>query len=68
MPLYQVIADLSHYHHGYLKAHAEVAKLRFTGVLPTDDPEAALNLLKDALPISVERRNPWVTRLVSADL
>jgi len=55
VPLDQVVADLVRYRKGFLKNDEHAAQLRFTGVLPADDPEAALNIIKNALPVRIER-------------
>lgn len=53
-PLPQVLAELARYRAGVLRAdNAELQHLRFTGVLPTDNPKEALSLLVDALPVKV---------------
>lgn len=64
-PLEQVIADLSRYRRGYLKLDSKVGQLRFTGILPADDPEAALRLLENALPVDVKRHTKWLVRVVA---
>ncbi len=58
--LTQVINDLGRYRSGFLKINEQAAQLRFTGVLPADDPEAALNILQDALPIHIWQPNQWL--------
>jgi RNA polymerase sigma factor (sigma-70 family) len=60
VPLGQVIADLGRYQRVYVKLDPEVATLRFTGILPATDPEAALSLLKGALPIQIKRYTDWL--------
>lgn len=60
-PLSQVIDDLARYHKGFLKANKDTAQLRFTGVLPVDDQEAALRILENALPVHVGRHTNWLT-------
>lgn len=57
----QVIDDLARYHKGFLKISEDTAQLRFTGVLPTDDQEAALNILENALPVHIGRHTNWLT-------
>lgn len=54
-PLSQVIDDLARYRTGFLKISEAAAQLRFTGVLPTDDPDTALKILQHALPIGIDR-------------
>ncbi len=60
-PLGQVIDDLARYHKGFLKISEDTAQLRFTGVLPTDNQEAALNILANALPVYVSQHTRWLT-------
>lgn len=60
-PLGQVIDDLERYHKGFLKISEDTDQLRFTGVLPTDDQEAALNILENALPVHIGRHTDWLT-------
>ncbi|SFK22817.1 FecR family protein [Nitrosomonas aestuarii] len=60
-PLTQVIDDLSRYRNGFLKMNKQAAQLRFTGVLPTDDPAAALSILENALPIQIRQYGGWLT-------
>jgi transmembrane sensor len=60
VPLGQVIADLGRYQRVYVKLDPEVAALRFTGILPATDPEAALSLLKGALPIQIKSYTDWL--------
>lgn len=58
-----VINDLARYRSGYLSVHAQTAQLRFTGVLPSNDTDAALTILENALPIRVSRYGGWVVRI-----
>ncbi len=60
-PLSQVINDLSRYHKGFLRVDKDTAQLRFTGVLPVDDQEAALRILENALPVHIGRHTNWLT-------
>jgi transmembrane sensor len=60
VPLDQVVADLARYRKGFLKNDEHAAQLRFTGVLPADDPEAALSIIKNALPVRIERHTSWL--------
>lgn len=54
-PLSQVIDDLARYRTGFLRISGAAAQLRFTGVLPVDDPDTALKILQHALPIGIDR-------------
>lgn len=56
-------AQLSRYRHGVLTVADEVRSLRVMGVYPSDDPEQALALLEQALPVRAQRRLPWWTQL-----
>ena len=58
-PLSQVISDLARYREGFLKINEEAGQLRFTGVLPADNPEAALSILQNALPIRIKQHSQW---------
>ena len=62
-PLDTVISDLARYRSGYLSVNDQAAQLHFTGVLPIDDPEAALNILKNALPVRITRYGGWFVRI-----
>jgi len=53
-PLSQVIDDLARYRTGFLRISEAAAQLRFTGVLPADDPDTALKILQHALPIGID--------------
>lgn len=61
-PLSEVIAELSRYHKGFL--HLNFADQQtipyFTGILPTNDPDAALNLLAQSLALEVTRVTPYL--------
>ncbi|MBX9915959.1 MAG: DUF4880 domain-containing protein [Nitrosomonas sp.] len=56
----QIISDLARYQKGVLKINEQAGQLRFTGVLPADDAEAALIILKDALPIHIKQYGGWL--------
>lgn len=62
-PFDKVIADLARYRSGYLSVNEQAAQLHFTGVLPTNDPDAALNILKNALPVRITRYGGWFVRI-----
>ncbi|UJO99916.1 MAG: FecR family protein [Nitrosomonas sp.] len=62
-PLTQVIADLARYRKGFMRINEAAGQLRFTGVLPADDPEAALSILENALPIQTKRHSKWFIRI-----
>ncbi|MBX3631155.1 MAG: FecR family protein [Nitrosomonas sp.] len=62
-PLDKVIDDLARYRSGYLSVNEQAAQLHFTGVLPTNDPNAALNILKNALPVRITHYGGWFVRI-----
>lgn len=61
-PLPEVVAELSRYHKGFL--HLNLAEQQaipyFTGILPTNDPDAALNVLAQSLSLQVTRVTPYL--------
>ena len=63
--LEDVIERLRRYRRGWLLLDEELDSkpLRFTGVLPADDSEKALNLLAESLALEVERPAPYVVRV-----
>lgn len=64
-PLPEVVAALSRYRSGWLLMgdHAQLRTLRFTGVLPTDDSDAALAVLESTLPLRTQRLTPYLVWL-----
>lgn len=60
-PLAQVLAELSRYRAGVVRPPAgELARLRFTGVLPARETEKALAQLEHALPLRVRRATDYL--------
>lgn len=59
IPLAELVAELRRYRRGYLALADEVAQLRVFGSFPLHDPDAALAMLSQALPIEVRQRWPW---------
>ncbi|MEM1144583.1 MAG: FecR domain-containing protein [Pseudomonadota bacterium] len=59
MPLGQLVAELSRYRHGYLGVNPAIAELSVVGTFPIDNPDQALAMLQDALPLNVKRTLPW---------
>lgn len=59
-PLPQVLDELARHHTGHLQfdRHA-LAHLRVSAVLPLDDPERALQLVAESLPVQVQQYTPW---------
>ncbi|VVO43750.1 hypothetical protein PS726_06248 [Pseudomonas fluorescens] len=54
-PLPEVLAEIERHRRGIIwVSDAQLQALRFTGVLPTQDSDAALALLQAALPIRIE--------------
>jgi transmembrane sensor len=54
MPLSQFAAELSRYRPGVLRCDPAVAKLEISGSFPTQDTDAALNILTNTLPVRVQ--------------
>lgn len=61
LPLADFIAELDRYRHGHLGCAPEVAGLRVMGAYPLHDPQRALAMLEQALPVRVQRTLPWWT-------
>lgn len=61
-PLSEVVAELARHRRGILTMRQAdaLADLRFTGVLPANDSEAALRILMQALPVAVVSVTPYV--------
>lgn len=59
-PLKNVITELARYHKGWLQIDPQIEQIRFTGVLPSDDLSAALNILENALPINIKQTFNWL--------
>lgn len=59
IPLAELVRELRRYRRGMLEVADEVAQLRVFGSFPANDPDAALALLAQALPIEVRRRWGW---------
>lgn len=58
-PLSAVIADLRPYFRGHLGLAPEIADLPVFGGFPLAEPERALHMLEQVLPIRVQRRWSW---------
>lgn len=63
MPLGELVAELARYRHGHLGTAPEIAQLPVVGVFPLRDPDAALSMLEQSLPVRVQRPLPWWTTL-----
>jgi transmembrane sensor len=63
-PLAQVIAELDRYYPGrMIIMNRKLKELRVTGVFPTNDPNGALKLIADILPVKITLITPWLTLL-----
>jgi len=60
-PLHAVVDALRPYQRGYIRLAPAARDLRVQGVFPLDQPQQALSVLAEALPITVERYGPWLT-------
>lgn len=54
-----LVQELARYWRGHLDVHPDVANLRVMGTYPLDEPERALGMLAEALPIRVSQPLPW---------
>lgn len=60
-PLSEVLEQLANQRSGYLYYDATaLSELRVSAVLPLDDSDRALQLIAEALPITVKRVTPWL--------
>ena len=60
LPLSEVLTKLKRVHHAHLDFDNEALKdIRVYAVLPLDEPERALQLLSDSLPIELNSFTPW---------
>lgn len=65
-PLNHVLAELARYHKGKLIYDSDsLAHIQVMAVLPLDDPERAIQLLSESLPIKVSHYTPWVVHISS---
>ncbi|CAM3759448.1 Protein FecR [Pseudomonas reidholzensis] len=62
-PLGEVVEALRAYHAGLLRISPQAAQLRVYGSFPLGEVERTLQALAETLPISVERRGFWLTRI-----
>ncbi|MEM9684862.1 MAG: FecR domain-containing protein [Pseudomonadota bacterium] len=62
----ELVRELSRYQFGHLGVAPEVAGLRVLGSYPLRDPDAALAMLADVLPIRINRPLPWWTTIAPA--
>ncbi|MBB3103649.1 FecR family protein [Azomonas macrocytogenes] len=60
-PLPEVLDELARQHSGFLYFNRQALEhLRVSAVLPLDDPQRALNLIAETLPIQVRIFSPWL--------
>ena len=62
----ELAGELARYQRGYLGVAPEVADLRVIGGYPLRDPDKALDMLADILPIRIHRPLPWWTTIEPA--
>lgn len=62
-PLPDVIARLGHYHRGLIQLDENAIQRRFTGVLPADDIDAALDLLASSMALDRKGFPPYIVYL-----
>lgn len=63
MRLFDFLAQVSRYRHGYLGCSDDIADLRLSGVFRLDDPEQLLQLLPRTLPVRLRQRTRWWVRV-----
>ncbi|NQD56675.1 DUF4880 domain-containing protein [Pseudomonas sp. CM25] len=63
MRLFDFLAQVSRYRHGYLGCSDEIADLRLSGVFRLEDPERLLQLLPQTLPVRLLQRTRWWVRV-----
>lgn len=66
MPLGQFVQRLARYRPGYLACDPDVAGLRLSGVFPLTDTDAVLHAVQQALPVRIETRTRYWTRVLPA--
>lgn len=64
-PLEEVVGRLQRYHPGTIKLSRDITtnQRHFTGVLPSDDPDAAINLLSSSMALDIHGISPWLVYL-----
>jgi len=65
--LADLVAELSRYRPGFLGVAQDVAGLRITGSFPLNNTDLALKALSPTLPVQVEQRTHWWTRVIAGD-
>ena len=66
MRLQDLAAELSRYRHGWVLCDPSVSELRVSGVFQLDQIDPALEGLSQSLPLRIERRTRFWTRIVAA--
>ncbi|MEM9623407.1 MAG: FecR domain-containing protein [Pseudomonadota bacterium] len=65
--LTDVLDELARHHSGYLLYDDTLAPIEVMAVLPLDDPQQALELLGESLPIDLNRYSPWLVHVTVSD-
>jgi len=63
MRLFDFLAQVSRYRHGYLGCSEDIADVRLSGVFRLEDPEKLLQLLPRTLPVRLRQRTRWWVRV-----
>ncbi|KPM63525.1 peptide ABC transporter substrate-binding protein [Pseudomonas putida] len=63
MRLFDFLAQVSRYRHGYLGCSDDIADLRLSGVFRLEDPEQLLQLIPRTLPVRLRQRTRWWVRV-----
>ncbi len=63
MRLFDFLAQVSRYRHGYLGCREDIADVRLSGVFRLEDPEKLLQLLPRTLPVRLRQRTRWWVRV-----
>ncbi|MEN0106446.1 MAG: FecR family protein [Pseudomonas sp.] len=66
MRLADLLEQLGDYRQGFLNADPAVADLRISGSFPLQNTDLALAALPPSLPVQIQRRAAWWTRVVPA--
>lgn len=65
--LTDLVDELGRYRAGYLGVAPEVADMRITGSFPLKNTDLALKALSPTLPVQVEQRTQWWTKVIARD-
>ncbi|MGB0894227.1 MAG: FecR domain-containing protein [Parashewanella sp.] len=66
--LKQLVTELGRYRLGYLGVEPDIEHIKVIGAFPTQQPELALQLLQDSLPIRITQISPWWVNISSKNL